>query len=316
LHSRVQFQNVRTRPSDFRKTLAVLAILQPDVRAEARLSAALTGVHEVVLRASWDDLSEGLTAAAIEACLVDADHPDRSVASRRIADLRARFPDLSIVACVESEQAEGFFGLGGIGVDGVVFVGSRASRIRADVDNALSTARARRVEHGLRPRIPSPGPAAVAWAMNHAGQEISVERLARALGHSSRSLRDTLQDVGLPSPVKVLLWGRLLVAGARLGDDGRRVEDVAFSLGYSTSTSFARAMKLHTGLTPAEVSRKGGMEAVLRALVPEAHVRSRGGDTVGEDDSERHPPRPGGSAGKPSRMAKVATFAALLALGA
>ncbi|NIR34817.1 MAG: helix-turn-helix domain-containing protein, partial [Gemmatimonadetes bacterium] len=82
-----------------------------------------------------------------------------------------------------------------------------------------------------------------------------------------RTLRNVLQEAGLPGPGRILLWGRLLLAGARLGDDRRRIEDVAFSLGYATATSFARAMKVHTGLTPAAVSERGGMEAVLARLI-------------------------------------------------
>lgn len=293
--------------------MAALAILQPDARAEARLSAALTSAHDVLLSASWDDLEARLGERDMEACVVDADQPDRELASRRIAALRGRHPDLAIVACVESEAAEGFFGLGGLGVDGVVFSASRPTKIRSDLDLALSASRAQRVERRLRPRIPPPGPEAVAWAMEHAGQSTSVERLAGALGHTSRSLRDALQDAGLPTPARMLLWGRLLVAGARLGDDGRRVEDVAFSLGYATSTSFARAMKLHTGLTPAAVSRVGGMTAVLEALV-------EGLD--GGESGHARPKRPngdspsGGSAGKRSRMARVALVAGAIGVTA
>lgn len=242
---------------------------------------------------------------------MDVDHPDRRSASRRIASLRGRYPDLAIVACVDSEGAEGFFGLGGLGVDGVVFSASRATSIRSAVDAALCTSRAQRVERSLRSRVPPPGPAAVAWAMEHAGESISVDRFAGALGHTARSLRDTLQDAGLPSPSRMLLWGRLLVAGARLGDDARRVEDVAFSLGYSTSTSFARAMKLHTGLTPAAVSRAGGMAAVLDALVARGGTAAPGSDRS-EDSSRRPRGSSGGSAGKRSRMARVALLAGLI----
>jgi AraC-like DNA-binding protein len=311
LHARTRFQNLRFDFSDPRKTLAVLAILQPDARAEARLSAALSPVHDVLPCSSWDHLEGALGEREKEACLVDVDHPDRPSASSRIASLRGRYPDLAIVACVESEEAEGFFGLGGLGVDGVVFSRSRATRIRSAVDAALSTSRAQRVERSLRPRLPRPGPAAVAWAMEHAGEAISVDRLAGALGHTSRSLRDTLQDAGLPSPSRVLLWGRLLVAGARLGDDRRRVEDVAFSLGYATSTSFNRAMKLNTGLTPAAVSRAGGMAAVLDALVERAGTAVPGSNHR-EEDPEPDRSSSGGSAGQRSRMARVALAAGLL----
>lgn len=261
--------------------MAVLAILQPDLRTEARLSSALSGAHEVVLRPTWNALVEGVDGGDVEACLIDADHPDRATASRRIASLRERFPDLAIVTCLDSDRAEEYFDLGGLGVDGLVVSDERPTKVRSDVDGALARARAARAERLLGKRIDAPGPEAVAWAIEHAGPDTSVRRLAAALGHTPRTLRGALQEAGLPGPARVLLWGRLILAGARLGDDRRRVEDVAFSLGYSTTTSFARAMKLHTGLTPAVVLRRGGLEVVLDELVPPDRRRARASGSGG-----------------------------------
>lgn len=259
--------------------MATVAILQPDVRAEARLSGALGGSHEVLTLSSWDDVERTLATGAVDACIVDVEHPDRGTATRKIASLRSRFPDIAIIVSVESGPAEGYFGLGGLGVDGVVAVSARPSRLRSDVDTALTIARAQRVTRELRRRLPAPGPEAVAWAVEHAGPDTTVERLAAGLGHNAASLRDTLQQANLPSPARILLWGRLLLASARLGDDGRRVEDVAFSLGYSTSTSFSRAMKLHSGRTPAEVSFRGAMSVVLEALIEDSGTPPSGGQS-------------------------------------
>lgn len=246
--------------------MAVLAILQPDARAAARLSGPLAGAHQVRVHASWEALERSLADETVDACLIDADHPNREHATRRIMALRDRFPGMAIVACVESDRETGYYSLGGLGVEGVVVAGSGAQKLRGDVDAALSTARGEAIERALQGTMATPGPEAVAWAVEHAGPDTSVERLAVALGHSPRGLGDALRLVGLPSPGRILLWGRLLLAGARLGNDHRTVEDVAFSLGYSTSISLSRAMKRHTGLTPAEISRQGGMAAVCDAL--------------------------------------------------
>lgn len=255
--------------------MAVLAIFQPDVRAQARLSSALSGAHDVTTHASWESFRRMVSDGGVEGCVIDADHPDRQSASARISEIRSRTPELAIIASVETNHAEGFLHLGELGVDGVVFASSSVGAMRSDVDAAFSTRRARNVAEMLRVRIADPGPAAVAWAMEHAGLSPSVDRLAAALGFTPGGLRDALQEADLPRPSKLLLWGRLILAGARLGDDGRRVEDVAFSMGYSTATSFARAMKVHVGLTPAEVSRRGGMGVVLDALFPPEATRGR-----------------------------------------
>ncbi|NNF14935.1 MAG: D-alanyl-D-alanine carboxypeptidase/D-alanyl-D-alanine-endopeptidase [Gemmatimonadetes bacterium] len=263
--------------------MASLAILQHDARVEARLTDALSGAHDVVVRPTWKAMEEAIRHDDVEGCLIDADHPDAATASRRISALRRAFPDIAIITCIDAERAEEYFDLGCLGVDGLVVSDERPTKVRADIDAALSRARAYRIERILVDRVDGPGPEAVAWAMEHAGPETSVSRLAAALGHSPRTLRAALQEADLPGPARILLWGRLLLAGARLGDDNRRVEDVAFSLGYATATSFGRAMKVHTGLTPAAVSKKGGMEVVLEALVPPStRLRRRSSGSGGE----------------------------------
>jgi D-alanyl-D-alanine carboxypeptidase/D-alanyl-D-alanine-endopeptidase (penicillin-binding protein 4) len=159
-------------------------------------------------------------------------------------------------------------------VAGILVPYAAPPAVRALVDKALATARAEGVARALAGRFASPGPDAIGWAVEHAGPDTTVEKLAAALGHTPRSLRQALEDAGLPAPTRVLLWGRLLLAGARLSRDGRTVEEVAFSLGYATATSLARAMKSQTGLTPREISEHGGMERVRDALFP-ADRRSR-----------------------------------------
>jgi D-alanyl-D-alanine carboxypeptidase/D-alanyl-D-alanine-endopeptidase (penicillin-binding protein 4) len=248
--------------------LAALVILQADARAVARLYEALSGDHEVVVCSSWESMERLLGRRGFDGCLVDADHPDRRTASREIEKLCQSRPGLAIIACVEESYALAYYDLGGLGVSGILVASAQAPAIRAVVDRALATARADGLARGLAERFAAPGPDAIGWAVEHAGPDTSVEKLAAALGHTPRSLRQALEGAGLPGPTRVLLWGRLLLAGARLGRDGRTVEDVAFSLGYATATSLARAMKSQTGLTPREISEHGGMECVRDALFP------------------------------------------------
>jgi D-alanyl-D-alanine carboxypeptidase/D-alanyl-D-alanine-endopeptidase (penicillin-binding protein 4) len=278
--------------------LASLAILQADARVVARLAAALSPHHELVLCPCWDTLARVLDRSALDGCLVDVDFPSRDAARPCIQDLRSRHPSVAIIACVDGGYPLAYYDLGGLGVAGILPADSKAPAIRGLVDQALATARADGIARALESRFGAPGPAAVAWAIEHAGPDTSVEKLASALGHTPRSLHKALDEVGLPAPTRVLLWGRLLLAGARLGRDGRTVEEVAFSLGYATATSLARAMKSQTGLTPREVSEAGGMERVSEALFPlAAQVKRRAGSSG-------------------SRAPKIASVILALALGA
>lgn len=280
--------------------MAALVILQADARAVARLYEALSGDHEVVVCSSWESMERLMGRRGFDGCLVDADHPERHVAMREIEKLRDRLPGLAIIACVHEPYALAYYDLGGLGVAGILVASAEAVAIRSVVDKALATARADGIARGLEGRFASPGPDAIGWAVEHAGPDTSVVKLAAALGHTPRSLRQALEEAGLPGPTRVLLWGRLLLAGARLGRDGRTVEDVAFSLGYATATSLARAMKSQTGLTPREISEHGGMDRVRDALFPQDERNSPGG---------RH-------LGKIASLALLAWFAGCATLGA
>jgi D-alanyl-D-alanine carboxypeptidase/D-alanyl-D-alanine-endopeptidase (penicillin-binding protein 4) len=246
--------------------MAALAILQADARVAARLSGALSANHRVVVCPDWDALRQALAQGPFDGCLVDADHPGRRAAAKEIASLRDNHPALAIVACVEVRHSQGYFDLGELGVDGILPSDSLHNAVRSIVDDALATARADRISRALQGRYAAPAPDAIGWAVEHAGDDTSVEKLAAALGHTPRSLRQALEAAGFPGPTRVLLWGRLLLAAARLSRDGRTVEEVAFSLGYSTATSLSRAMKRQTGLTPREVSEHGGMDRVRDVL--------------------------------------------------
>ena len=265
--------------------MAVLAIYQADVRAAARLSTALLdGEHEILVLPSWEELVRSVSRGIFDGCLVDAEYPTASEARRRITALHERLPNLAIIASVEATEGMGYFALGTLGIAGAVSSKERSpTEIRTTVDRALATARAERIVRYMECHYASPGPEAVGWAVERAGGEATVEDLAAALGHSMGSLRQSLRDAGLPTPQRILLWGRLLLAGARLGRDRRTVEDVALSLGYATASSLARAMKAQTGFTPSEVSACGGMDLVRDSLLspPARGRRTAGAGLVG-----------------------------------
>ena len=240
---------------------------------------ALGGAHDVVVRSSWGALHEALSGEAIDGCVVDADHPGRDEARAEIEAIRENYPSLAIIAYADVTGELEYYNLGELGVDGVLLAGRHgAARIRDVVDQALAANSAIRVAHELEGRFGALGSRAVAWAIEHATSEPSVERFAAAMGRAPRGLVSALHGVGLPCPKTLLLWGRLLRAGAYLGRDRRTVEETAFLLGYSTASSLARAMKKSTGLTASEVAARGGfacVQAILFARPWKAAKRER-----------------------------------------
>jgi serine-type D-Ala-D-Ala carboxypeptidase/endopeptidase (penicillin-binding protein 4) len=246
--------------------LAILAILQPDARVAARLGTALDGTHETIVCPSWHALRESLGEGGIDGCIVDAGHPSRDSARNELSDLRAEHPTLAIVAYVDTSADQDYYDLGGIGVDGLIVSGQRDGASRVAVSRALVASSAAGVAADLLGTFGSEGVRAVAWTIEHAPDNPDVDTFASGLGLTTGGLTRLLRSEKLPPPSRLLLWGRLMLAGALLGRDGQTVEEAAFSLGYSTAAALARAMKKHTGLTPGEVGSTGGMSSVQNAL--------------------------------------------------
>ncbi len=256
--------------------LAVLALLQLDARLEARLTAALVDAHDVRSTRDWDALVRSAHDGDIDACLLDPEFFDSAELGSRIGVLRERSTRLAILACVESGEPDRYFDLGGMGVDGIVVLASPNKTTRDDVDLALAVARARTVRTSLQGRFPTPLPEALAWSIEHAGTDVTVDQLAVALGLTANRLRRCLRQAGLPTPARLLVWGRLISAAARLSHDGRSAEEVAFSLGYSTAGALARAMKSNAGLTLAEASELTDALGVIETLFANHGISSQG----------------------------------------
>lgn len=261
--------------------MACLAVLEPDPRAEARLCDALGGEHEVAIAHSWSGLKRLLAAEPLDGCIVDADSPGREEAVAEIRRIRQAHPGIAIVAHADVARGDPeLFRFGRIGVDGIVLArppggyGNHGG-IRHAVERALCSARAERVRSALQGRHGAFGADAVAWAVEHAREGPDVATFASAMGRSRRALGVALRADGLPVARRVLVWGRLLLAGACLARDHKTVEETAYALGYSSANALGRAMKRETGHTPSEVTTRGGTVFVQSALFPRRRARRR-----------------------------------------
>jgi len=259
--------------------LAYLAVLEPDPRAEARLCDALGGEHQVALAHSWSGLERLLAAEPLDGCIVDADSPGREEAVAEIRRIRQAHPGIAIVAHADLARGDPeLFRFGRIGVGGIVLARPPVGHadhggIRHAVERALCFARAERVRSALQGRHGAFGADAVAWAVEHARETPDVAAFAAAMGRSRRALGVALRADGLPEARRVLVWGRLLLAGACLARDHKTVEETAYALGYSSANALGRAMKRETGHTPSEVTSHGGTAFVQSALFPRRRAR-------------------------------------------
>ena len=117
-----------------------------------------------------------------------------------------------------------------------------------DIHDALRTVVERRM-----PRLPQQGPCAlrVRELLVQRGwpERVDMEIVARTLGYSVRSLRRRLAEEG-KSYREVENDAFAIVAKQRLRDEQRTIQEAAYELGFSDTTTFHRAFKRATGTTP------------------------------------------------------------------
>ncbi len=95
----------------------------------------------------------------------------------------------------------------------------------------------------------------------------SIERCAQKLNMSVRTLQAHLSESGLRFS-DILEKQRIELAGNYLRQERMSLDDVAASLGYSEQSSFGRAFKRWTGMTPKEYRRRhANLDATTPVLV-------------------------------------------------
>lgn len=250
--------------------MALLAVLEFDLRSLALLQTALGVDHQLVTCACWTQLQEVVRNQAVEGCILDIYGASEPVTLRELQQLRRRQPPVAIVVHADFRGREmDLFELGRLDVDGVILAEQEEDHraIRDTVRQAMGTVVALRVRQALLGRIPVAGLDCLAWAVEHATDAPTVDHLAGAFGLTRRTLARELRERDLPAPSEFLLWGRLFRAVHVLDAPGRTVEAAAFAVGYSSGAALGRAFRRETGYPPTETVRRGGAAVVLQAFL-------------------------------------------------
>jgi AraC-like DNA-binding protein len=250
--------------------LARLAVLVPDARGAARLAAALGDHHELIDCRDLDHFWDVVASDPVDGCVVDIYHPSTPLSLVDLQRLRRRVPPLAIVVYADfGDRVLDLFELGRLNIDGVIVSGAtdKPDETRHAVNGALAAASALGVMAAVEGQLHPFGMECLRWSIEHADDSPTVARLADSLGLSEGVLARELRQRRLPPPARLLLWGRLFRAARMLSDPDRRVEDVAFRLGYSTASALSRALQREVGLAPTEARRRGAVACVLDAFL-------------------------------------------------
>jgi AraC-like DNA-binding protein len=97
---------------------------------------------------------------------------------------------------------------------------------------------------------------------------------------SRRVLAKHLEHAGLPSPQRLLTWGRLIVAAHMLEDPHRSADGVAQALHFPSGSAFRNTCQRYLEATPSEIRSRGG------AAYAVAMMRSGADEKTGRREDE------------------------------
>lgn len=95
----------------------------------------------------------------------------------------------------------------------------------------------------------------MAWAADHLDEDMSVEALARRAGYSTPYFSRAFAAVVGEGPASWILSKRVDRAAERLSESSARVIEIALDCGFNDVTTFERAFRRRTGLTPSAFRR-------------------------------------------------------------
>jgi AraC-like DNA-binding protein len=257
----------------------LLLLPSHDALLRARITTELGRRYHLIPTGSWSAVPGLMEREAVHGVVVDASTAPR-LPFGELGWLRRQHPGVATVVVLDPRGHElELFRLGRQGVDGVVLLGLGAleGTLVETVERGLARSTARRVTSRLEGRAPPLLIEALAYAVEHAHRDPGPADLARATAaRNVTAYRRELRRAGLPSPSRILLWGRLFRAAHLLDRSDQAVDAVAHGLGYAAASSLARALRRETGFPPSQIRIRGGIACVLEALLasPDLSVRS------------------------------------------
>lgn len=249
----------------------VLLVTGANARHRARLRDACGTGHDLAFVEGWHQVPPALERDSYDVVVVEAGRRE-TLPSPRFAWLRRQHPGTATLIVIDARGRElDLFRLGRLGVDEVLLDegGSALADLPNALDRTLARGLARRVASRLDGRLPGAVVDGLSWGVEHAERGPSPAALAAGLGHPIGRYRRELRRAAAPPPQRILMWARLIRAAHLLHAEPGPVERVAHRLGYQAPTSLARALRRETGLSPTEVRARGGVGAVLEALLNE-----------------------------------------------
>ena len=249
--------------------MGIVAALVPNPARLFRLRAAIRGRHLVESCPDWGAVTRLCGEQPVHLAILDL-FAFGAMDLEPLRQLKRRFPRLTTVAYVSvgADRARDLFDVGRAGVDALIIAEQDDDPLA--IAAVLEYAEARSVAGRLRLILADARPTvrdAVLVAVTRAHERLATEALARTLALSRRVLARHLERSGLPSPQRLLTWGRLVVAAHLLEDPARSADGVALALHFPSGSAFRNTCQRYLRATPSEIRGRGGAEWVIGEML-------------------------------------------------
>jgi AraC-like DNA-binding protein len=221
---------------------------------------------------------EVLRRQSVYAMLIEPVDQAGTVMDAFVTESRKQFPRTPAIACVPSRRAMSSDALGLVRAGANDILAIDELDLPHTTQLVVNTARLGCLADVIWPSIaplldPVLAPC-MKLALRLAFRPLDVERIARELGVTRKTLWQRCHGSNAPSPRELLGWCRVLAVAFALEDLGRSVDSIADELEFPSPSAMRNMVQRYLGLTPSQLRAKGASALALKrltALLPSDH---------------------------------------------
>ncbi|HEX6533115.1 MAG TPA: helix-turn-helix domain-containing protein [Gemmatimonadaceae bacterium] len=252
-------------PTEQSAPLRIVALAVTD-ELEARLRTALPEHADVRICRTLGQLGALVMALQPAVILLEVMDGEGERLAPHARWLRETFPSTPIVACcaLSGATAHDILTLAKAGVTDLALRGfdNIAGIIASAVHATSMESVAARVMRQLGPALPRRVRPVVEYCLANAKASITVDEIAAALGMPRKTLARQLAQAGLPSPKRLVAWGRVFIAAQMMQDQARSIDRIAQDLDFPSTAALRKLLRRLTGFSPQAVRECGGLDCV------------------------------------------------------
>ena len=124
-------------------------------------------------------------------------------------------------------------------------------------------------------RLTAIGASVLRYCIEYAHADLTVNELARQFRLTRDAFANQLYQAGLPTPRRLIMWTKLLLAATLIEQGNGTLERIALGLGLSGASTLSRAFQHYACLRPARVPRQMIFGQTADAFASDCHGAPR-----------------------------------------